>query len=73
MSHYLIEQLRGKSNVSVQLDAEVSAVYGDTHLTAIDIRNRRTSEVRWHDSGGLFVFIGATAQTGLDARRHRTR
>ena len=25
MSHYLIEQLRGKSNVSVQLDAEVSA------------------------------------------------
>ena len=63
MSHYLIEQLRGKSNVSVQLDAEVSAVYGDTHLTAIDIRDRRTSEVRRHDSGGLFVFIGATAQT----------
>lgn len=63
MSHYLIEQLRGKSNVSVQLHAEVSAVYGDTHLTAIDIRDRRTSEVRRHDSGGLFVFIGATAQT----------
>ena len=40
MSHYLIEQLRGKSNVSVQLHAEVSAVYGDTHLTAIDIRDR---------------------------------
>jgi thioredoxin reductase (NADPH) len=63
MSHYLIEQLRGKSNVSVQLHAEVSAVHGDTHLTAIDIRDRRTSEVRRHDSGGLFVFIGATAQT----------
>lgn len=63
MSHYLIEQLRGKSNISVQLRAEVSAVYGDTHLTAIDIRDRLTSEVRRHDSGGLFVFIGATAQT----------
>ncbi len=63
MSHYLIEQLRRKSNISVQLHAEVSAVYGDTHLTAIDIRDRRTSEVRRHDSGGLFVFIGATAQT----------
>jgi thioredoxin reductase (NADPH) len=63
MSHYLIEQLRGKSNISVQLHAEVSAVYGDTHLTAIDIRDRLTSEVRRHDSGGLFVFIGATAQT----------
>ena len=63
MSHYLIEQLRGKSNISVQLHAEVSAVCGDTHLTAIDIRDRLTSEVRRHDSGGLFVFIGATAQT----------
>jgi thioredoxin reductase (NADPH) len=63
MSHYLIEQLRGKSNISVQLNAEVSAVYGDTHLTAIDIRDRRTAEVRRHDSGGLFVFIGATAET----------
>jgi thioredoxin reductase (NADPH) len=63
MSRYLIEQLRGRSNVSVQLHAEVSAVHGDAHLTAIDIRDRRTSEVHRHDSGGLFVFIGATAQT----------
>ena len=63
MSHYLIEQLRGRSNISVQLNAEVSAVYGDSQLTAIDIRERRTSEVQRHGSGGLFVFIGATAQT----------
>jgi len=63
MSHYLIEQLRGKSNVAVQLRSEVHAVYGDTHLTAIDIRDGKSDAVRRHDCGGLFVFIGADAET----------
>src|SRR4029077_5319339 len=39
MSHYLMEQIHGKSNVAVELQSEVHAVHGDTHLTAIDIRN----------------------------------
>jgi thioredoxin reductase (NADPH) len=63
MSRYLVEQVRAKANIAVELHAEVSAVHGDTHLTAIDVRDRRTSQVRRWDSGGLFVFIGATAQT----------
>jgi thioredoxin reductase (NADPH) len=62
MSHYLVEQLRGKSNIAVQLRSEVQAVHGDTHLTAIDIREGSTV-VRRHDCGGLFVFIGADAET----------
>ena len=32
MSHYLIDQLRRKSNVATQLRSEIQAVYGDTHL-----------------------------------------
>ena len=64
MSHYLIEQLRGKSNVAVQLRSEVRAVHGDTHLTAIDVRDHASNEVRRHDCGGLFIFIGADAETG---------
>ena len=64
MSHYLIEQLRGKSNIGVQLGSEIHAVYGDTHLTAIDIRDGASKTVRRHDCGGLFVFIGADADTG---------
>ena len=63
MSHYLIEQLRGKSNIAVQLRSEVQAVYGDNHLTAIDIRDNATKTVGRHDCGGLFVFIGADAET----------
>jgi thioredoxin reductase (NADPH) len=63
MSHYLIDQLRRKSNVATQLRSEIQAVYGDTHLTAVDIHDRTSKEVRQHDCGGLFVFIGADAET----------
>jgi thioredoxin reductase (NADPH) len=63
MSHYLIDQLRRKSNVATQLRSEIQAVYGDTHLTAVDIHDRASKEVRRHDCGGLFVFIGADAET----------
>jgi thioredoxin reductase (NADPH) len=64
MSRYLIEQLQRKSNVVVQLRSEIQAVHGNTHLTAIDIRDGGSKAVRRHDSGGLFVFIGADAKTG---------
>lgn len=63
MSRYLIEQLGGKSNVAVQLRSEVVAAHGSTNLTAIDIRDNASTEVRRHDCGGLFVFIGAEAET----------
>jgi len=64
MSRYLIEQLATQSNVTVQPRSEVVAAHGETHLTAIDIRNGATAEVSRHDCGGLFVFIGADAETG---------
>jgi thioredoxin reductase (NADPH) len=64
MSRYLIEQLGGKSNVTVQLRSEVVAAHGDTHLKAIDMRTGASGKVQRHDCGGLFVFIGADAQTG---------
>jgi thioredoxin reductase (NADPH) len=63
MSHYLVEQLRGKSNIAVRLQSEVQTAYGDTHLTAIDIRNRASKAVSRHKCGGLFIFIGADAET----------
>ena len=64
MSHYLIDQIRSKSNIRTALRSEVKAVHGDSHLTAIDIADRASDEVRREDSGGLFVFIGADAETG---------
>src|SRR5262249_38190415 len=39
------------------------AVYGDDHLTAIDVRDTSGGTVRRRDCGGLFIFIGADAET----------
>jgi thioredoxin reductase (NADPH) len=63
MSHYLIEQLKAKSNIAIQLQSEVQAARGDTHLTEIDIRNKTNNTVTCHQCDGLFVFIGADAET----------
>jgi thioredoxin reductase (NADPH) len=63
MSRYLIEQLGTKSNVAVRLRSEVVAAHGDTHLTAIDIRDNASAQLQRCDCGGLFVFIGADAET----------
>ena len=41
MSQYLIDQIRSKSNIRTALRSEVKAVYGDSHLAAIDIVDRR--------------------------------
>ena len=64
MSRYLIEQLAGKSNIAVRLNSEVQAAQGQTHLETIDIADRRDKSVTRHPCGGLFVFIGADADTG---------
>lgn len=64
MSRYLIEQLGGKSNVKVQLRSEVVAAHGDTHLTGLDIRDGASGKICRQDCGGVFIFIGADAETG---------
>ena len=51
MSHYLIDQIRTKSNIRTALRSEVTAVYGETHMTALDILDRGTNEVRREESG----------------------
>ena len=63
MSNYLIDQIRGQANIAVLLRSEVRAVHGDSHLAAIDIYEGDSAAVRRHDCGGLFVFIGADADT----------
>jgi thioredoxin reductase (NADPH) len=64
MSHYLVEQVRGKANIRVELQSEVKAAHGDDHLRAIDILERSSGTLRRVESGGLFAFIGADAETG---------
>jgi thioredoxin reductase (NADPH) len=63
MSRYLVEQLATRANIHVEYRAEVVAAHGDASLEAIDIHNAATGETTRRESGGLFIFIGADAET----------
>ena len=63
MSRYLIAQLEARANIRTLVDSEVAAAYGDVSLEQIDVRNRTTGETTRLQSGGLYIFIGADAQT----------
>lgn len=64
MSRYLIDQLATRPNVHVRYHAEVTAAHGETALDALDVRDATTGETERVPSGGLFIFIGADAETG---------
>ena len=63
MSRYLIDQLAARSNITVLTLSEVAAVHGDAELEAIDIHDAGTGKTTRVDSGGLFILIGADAET----------
>ena len=63
MSRYLIDQLATRANIRTMFAAEVTAVHGDASLEAIDVSNSATAETTRMESGGLYIFIGADAQT----------
>jgi thioredoxin reductase (NADPH) len=64
MSRYLIDQLATRSNIDVMFGHEVAAVHGEASLEAVEVREVATGEATRLDSGGLFIFIGADAETG---------
>src|SRR5918911_1825306 len=63
MSRYLIDHLASRSNVRVLFRSEVVRALGTNSLEAIEIRNADTGETTRLESGGLFLFIGANAET----------
>jgi thioredoxin reductase (NADPH) len=63
MSRYLIDQLAARANIHVLERTEVVAAHGDDELEAIDVHNAETGETTRLESGGLFIFIGADAET----------
>jgi thioredoxin reductase (NADPH) len=60
MSRYLIDQLATRSNIRTMFEVEVTAVHGENSLEAIDVGGAETTRL---GSGGLFIFIGADAET----------
>jgi thioredoxin reductase (NADPH) len=64
MSRYLVDQLATRANINTLSRTEVVAAHGDGTLEGIDIRDAATGETTRVESGGLFIFIGADAETG---------
>jgi len=63
MSRYLVDQLAARSNIRTMHRTEVVAAHGDVSLEAVDVRDAATAETTRLESGGLFLFIGADAET----------
>lgn len=63
MSAYLIDQLATKSNISIETMSEVSGVEGTDCLESVTVANRETGTSTRRACAGLFVFIGARAET----------
>ncbi len=63
MSQYLVEQLTARANIHVRYRTEVAAAHGDTSLEGIDVRDTATGETTRLDTAGVFIFIGADAET----------
>jgi thioredoxin reductase (NADPH) len=63
MSRYLIDQLATRPNIHVLSHTHVTAARGETALEAIDLTSSVTGETTCVESGGLFIFIGADAET----------
>jgi len=64
MSRYLIEQIATRRNIDVMFGTQVAAVHGDVSLQAVDVHDSATGQTTRLESGGLFIFIGADAETG---------
>ena len=64
MSQYLIERIDETDNISVLPRTQVIEVFGDTVLESIKLQNTVTKAEEIRPASGLFVFIGAVAQTG---------
>jgi len=63
MSAYLAWRIEQTPNIEVLLNTEVRRVFGDNHLSAVELINNKTGEARKVDTSGLFSFIGAVPRT----------
>jgi thioredoxin reductase (NADPH) len=64
MSQYLIQQIEARPNIRTQFRSAITAAHGATSIEAVDVTNGETGEVMREPSGGVYIFIGADAETG---------
>jgi thioredoxin reductase (NADPH) len=63
MSRYLVNQLEARSNIHVRPRTVLHAAHGEDSLEAIDAHDVSTGETDRLRSNGVYIFIGADAET----------
>jgi thioredoxin reductase (NADPH) len=71
MSSYLAERVRANPRVRILLHCELRAIEGTNALEKVHLENTSTGETSIHESGGIFIFIGAKPCTGFLGERIR--
>ncbi len=63
MSSYLVRRVEQSENIELLRNTEVKRMHGTSHMSAIDVQNRRTGEETRLEIAALFSFIGAVPRT----------
>ncbi|EFG76229.1 pyridine nucleotide-disulfide oxidoreductase [Mycobacterium parascrofulaceum ATCC BAA-614] len=63
MSHYLIQQIRQRPNITVRTCTEVRRAVGNDHLERLTLVDNQTGETEDVSCARMFIFIGAAPRT----------
>lgn len=63
MSHYLISQLESRANIERRFRTELTGIEGVEHVEHVKLRHRDTGAEMTEATGGVFILIGADAET----------
>jgi thioredoxin reductase (NADPH) len=63
MSDYLVQRIYQTKNIQLLTETEITAMFGDGHLEAVEMKNNQTGESKRVNVAGVFSFIGAFPRT----------
>ena len=63
MSDYLVQRIMETKNIELLTNTEITKMFGDGHLEAVELKNNQSGEPRTINVGGIFSFIGAIPRT----------
>lgn len=64
MSRYLIEQIQANPAITVELNATITALHGETAVESADVLDTAMGKTALKSVAAIFVMIGADAVTG---------
>ncbi|HZM03857.1 MAG TPA: FAD-dependent oxidoreductase [Candidatus Saccharimonadales bacterium] len=65
MSSYLAERVRANPRIHILLHCELCAIEGTASLEKVHLAHTANGKISVEESGGIFIFIGATPCTGF--------